>query len=136
MPHNASQSDIYLSLHIVPNTNAAAVLKTELAAGTGPDIIGPVGVEGLNIFRDQLLDLAPIIEKTGYKFNGVSDDLVNFFKLGENGATIGVPYAVYPSFIFYNKDLFDEAGLPAARPRSASSTTASRGTSTTCAKPP
>jgi multiple sugar transport system substrate-binding protein len=110
--YNASQSDVYLSLNIVPNTNAAAVLKTELAAGTGPDIIGPVGVEGLNIFRDQLLDLAPIIQSTGYKFNGVSDDLVNFFKLGENGATIGVPYAVYPSFLFYNKDLFDEAGLP------------------------
>jgi len=110
--YNASQSDIYLSLHIVPNTNAAAVLKTELAAGTGPDIIGPVGVEGLNIFRDQLLDLQPIIDKTGYQFTGVNQELVDFFKLGANGATIGVPYAVYPSFIFYNKDLFEEAGLP------------------------
>src|SRR5262245_49261887 len=110
--YNASQSDIYLSPHIVPNTTAAAVLKTELAAGTGPDIIGPVGVEGLNIFRDQLLDLQPIIDQTGYEFTGVNQELVDFFKLGKEGATIGVPYAVYPSFIFYNKDLFDEAGLP------------------------
>ena len=27
-------------------------------------------------------------------------------------ATIGVPFAIYPSFIYYNKDLFKEAGLP------------------------
>ena len=25
---------------------------------------------------------------------------------------IGIPFAVYPSFIYFNKDLFDEAGLP------------------------
>ena len=31
---------------------------------------------------------------------------------GEDGATIGVPYAVYPSYLYFNKDLFDEAGLP------------------------
>ena len=33
---------------------------------TRPDIIGPVGIEGLNLFRDQLLDLAPLIAKTNY----------------------------------------------------------------------
>ncbi|MGZ6267671.1 MAG: ABC transporter substrate-binding protein [Candidatus Limnocylindrales bacterium] len=110
--YNGSQKDVYLSLEIVDNTQAANILKTEVASGTAPDIIGPVGVEGLNIFRDQLLDLAPIIAKDNYKFNGVDQSLVDFFKLGLNGATVGVPFAVYPSFIFYNKDLFKEAGLP------------------------
>ena len=42
---------------------------------------------------------------------GRPPELVDFFKLGENNATIGVPFAVYPSFLYYNKDLFDEAGL-------------------------
>lgn len=110
--YNASQKDVYLSLEIVDNTQAANILKTEVASGTAPDIIGPVGVEGLNIFRDQLLDLAPIIAKNNYKFTGVDPKVVDFFKLGLNGATVGVPFAVYPSFIFYNKDLFKEAGLP------------------------
>lgn len=109
--YNNSQKDVYLQWEIVDNTQAANILKTQIAAGTAPDIIGPVGVEGLNIFRDQLLDLAPIIESTGYTFSGVDPKLVDFFKLGNNGATVGVPFAVYPSFIFYNKDLFDEAGL-------------------------
>ena len=110
--YNASQKDVYLSLEIVDNTQAANILKTEVAAGTTPDIIGPVGVEGLNLFRDQLLDLTPLISSTGYTFSGVDPKLVDFFKLGDNGAMVGVPFAVYPSFIYYNKKLFDEAKLP------------------------
>jgi multiple sugar transport system substrate-binding protein len=111
--YNASQKDVYLSLEIVDNTQASNILKTELASGTAPDIIGPVGVEGLNLFQDQLLDLKPLIQKTGYTSTGVDPKLVDFFNsLGQNGATVGLPFAVYPSFIFFNKDLFDEAGLP------------------------
>jgi multiple sugar transport system substrate-binding protein len=111
--YNASQKDVYLSLEIVDNTQASNILKTELASGTAPDIIGPVGVEGLNLFQDQLLDLKSEIQQTGYTSTGVDPKLVDFFNsLGQNGATVGLPFAVYPSFIFYNKDLFDEAGLP------------------------
>ena len=87
--------------------------RREIAAGNAPDIIGPVGVEGLNLFADQLLDLKPQIAATGYTSTGVDQSLVDFFNsLGQNGATVGLPFAVYPSFIFYNQDLFEEAGLP------------------------
>jgi multiple sugar transport system substrate-binding protein len=110
--YNGSQKDVYLSLEIVDNTQAANILKTELASGNAPDIIGPVGVEGLNLFADQLLDLKSLIASTGYTSTGVDPALVDFFNsLGQNGATVGLPFAVYPSFIFYNKALFDEAGL-------------------------
>jgi len=111
--YNASQKDVYLQYEIVDNTQAGNILKTEIAAGNAPDIIGPVGVEGLNLFADQLMDLQPMITSTGYTPTGVDPSLIDFFKsLGQNGATVGLPFAVYPSFIFYNKDLFDEAGLP------------------------
>ena len=110
--YNASQTDVYLALEIYNNNVAANILKTQIAAGNPPDIIGPVGVEGLNLFIDQLLDLQPLIDETNYSVEGVPQELVDFFKLGENNATIGVPFGVFPSFIYYNKDLFDEAGLP------------------------
>ena len=110
--YNKSQKDVYIALEIYNNNVAANILKTQIAAGNAPDLIGPVGVEGLNLFRDQLLDLQPLIDKTGYKVDGVDPKLVDFFKLGEGGATIGVPFATYPSFLYFNKDLFDEAGLP------------------------
>jgi multiple sugar transport system substrate-binding protein len=110
--YNNSQKDVYLALEIYNNNVAANILKTQIAAGSPPDIIGPVGVEGLNLFIDQLLDLQPLIDENDYSVEGVPQELVDFFKLGENNATIGVPFAVYPSFLYFNKDLFDEAGLP------------------------
>src|SRR4029077_21011682 len=51
---NDSQKDVYLVTEIVDNSIAAASLKTAIAGGNAPDIIGPVGIEGLNQFRDQL----------------------------------------------------------------------------------
>jgi multiple sugar transport system substrate-binding protein len=110
--YNASQKDVYLSVEIVDNTVAASILKTEIASGNAPDIIGPVGVEGLNLFHDQLADLAPLVAKAGYSAPGVDPKLTDFFKMGVDNAQIGLPFAVYPSFIFYNKALFDEAKLP------------------------
>ena len=56
--NNVRRRTVYISLEIYDNKVAANILKTQIAAGNAPDIIGPVGVEGLNLFRDQLLDLA------------------------------------------------------------------------------
>lgn len=110
--YNKSQKDVYISVEIVDNSLAGSILKTEIAAGNPPDIIGPVGIEGLNLFRDQLQDLAPLIAAAKYTQPGVDPKLADFFKIGAGGAQIGLPFAVYPSFLFYNKQLFDEAKLP------------------------
>jgi multiple sugar transport system substrate-binding protein len=109
--YNASQSEIYLTLEILDNKIASNILQTRIAAGNPPDIIGPVGVEGLNIFRDQLLDLAPLVQAQGFDTTNIDPKLVDFWKMGEGGAMIGVPYAIYPSWLWYSKDLFDEAHL-------------------------
>jgi multiple sugar transport system substrate-binding protein len=109
---NAAQKDFYLSTAIYDNKVASSILQTQIAAGNPPDIIGPVGVEGLNIFRDQVLDLAPLVQAQGFDTSNIDPKLIDFWKMGEGGAMIGVPYAVYPSFLWYNKDLFDEAKLP------------------------
>ncbi len=110
--YNTSQKEVYISLELVDNSLAGSILKTEIAAGNPPDIIGPVGIEGLNLFRDQLQDLAPLIAKANYTQPGIDPKLADFFKIGAGGAQIGIPFAVYPTFLFYNKELFDEAKLP------------------------
>jgi multiple sugar transport system substrate-binding protein len=109
---NDSQNDLYISLEIYDNKVAGNILKTQIAAGNPPDIIGPVGVEGLNLFMDQLLDLGPLIESSGFDMSKFDPALVDFFNMGPGGSTIGVPFGTYPSFLYYNKDLFDEADLP------------------------
>jgi multiple sugar transport system substrate-binding protein len=109
---NNSQKEIYLSTEIEDNKVAKDILQTQIAAGNPPDIIGPVGVEGLNLFRDRLLDLAPLVQSQNFDLTKVDPTLVDFWKMGTGGAMIGVPYAVYPSFLWYNRALFDEAHLP------------------------
>ncbi len=108
----ANKDKTYLSIEIYDNKVAADQLAIQIAAGNPPDIIGPVGVEGLNIFRDNLLDVKPLIESHNFDMTKFDPALVDYFAIGKDGATIGVPYATYPSFIYYNKKLFDEAKLP------------------------
>ena len=110
--YNNSQKDVYISLEIYDNKVAGNILKTQIAASNAPDIIGPVGVEGLNLFIDQLADLQPLIDSTGYDMSKYPEAMRNFFKIGKGGATIGVPFGTYPSFLWYSKKLFDEAKLP------------------------
>jgi len=108
---NAKYGSKYtLILDVVSNATAYDVLKTQIAAGDVPDIVGPVGVRGLWSFEGAWLDLAPYVEKTSYDLSDFNPALVDFYKLGPQGQ-IGLPFAVYPSALWYNKDLFDEAGL-------------------------
>lgn len=103
---NASQDKIQLILEIIPNNSAMDVLATEIASGNGPDIIGPVGWAGSNAFNGQWLDLKQYISKVDTSmFNPA---LVKWYETSEGD--VGLPFAVYPSAIFYNKAIFDAAG--------------------------
>lgn len=107
---NKSQDKIELVLEVVEYNVAADQLAARIAAGNAPDIVGPVGGEGYAKFRGQWADLNPYIQKYKPDLSGMDDALLKFYQSGN--AREGIPYAVYPSFIFYNKDLFDEAKLP------------------------
>lgn len=106
---NDANPDIHLTMTVVDNTEAATTLATRIAAGDAPDIIGPVGIRGLQSFGDQLLDIGPYIESSGVDLSEIPQALLDVYNV--NGAQIGIPMAVYPSFIYYNKTLFDEADL-------------------------
>jgi len=106
---NDSHPGINLILTIVDNTEAADTLATRIAANDSPDIIGPIGIRGLQSFGDQLLDLGPLIQSSGVDLSGIDQSLIDVYKV--NGKQIGIPMAVYSSFIYYNKALFDEAEL-------------------------
>jgi multiple sugar transport system substrate-binding protein len=106
---NESQNAIELKLTVVDNTEASDTLATRIAAGDSPDIIGPIGIRGLQSFGDQLLDIGPLIASSGVDLSGIDPALIDVYNVG--GKQIGIPMAVYSSFIYYNKSLFEEAGL-------------------------
>ncbi len=108
---NATHDNIELVLEIVDNNVAYDTLATQIAAGNAPDIVGPVGIRGRDSFKGAWLDLQPLIDATNYDLSDFDPALVDFYKVTEEGQ-LGIPFAIFPSFIIYNKDLFDEGGLP------------------------
>jgi multiple sugar transport system substrate-binding protein len=107
---NASHPNINLVFEVNPYTGARDKLSTELASGNGPDIVGPVGVGGSEAFHGQWLDLSPYITKYGYDLSEFDQSAIDFYKQGGDGQ-IGLPFAVYPSELYYQRAMFDEAGL-------------------------
>ena len=107
---NATHDDIELVLEIVDNDSAYDALATQIAAGNAPDIVGPVGIRGRDSFKGAWLDLQPYIDSTDYDLSDFDPAMVQFYHVQEEGQ-LGIPFAIFPSFILFNKDLFDEANL-------------------------
>jgi multiple sugar transport system substrate-binding protein len=107
---NKAHPKIKLTIEVVPYEQSQTVLGGHIAAGRAPDIVGPVGVSGAEAFHAQWLDLAPFIQKTNYDLSGFDQEVVDYYKVGGEGQ-VGIPFAVFPSMLFYQRDMFDEADL-------------------------
>jgi multiple sugar transport system substrate-binding protein len=107
--YNASQDKVQLITIIVDNKYARDNLTAQIAAGNAPDIVGPVGTEGRGFFPGAFLDLQPLVDKFKYDTSDIDPAFLAFYK--DQGALVGLPFAIFPSAVYYNKDLFDQAGL-------------------------
>jgi multiple sugar transport system substrate-binding protein len=107
---NASHPNIELVLEVVAYDAARDALATQVASGNPPDIVGPVGVQGSEAFHGQWLDLTSLIEAADYDLSQFGEGAVEFYNVGGEGQ-LGLPFAIFPSALFYHRDLFDEAGL-------------------------
>jgi multiple sugar transport system substrate-binding protein len=90
--------------------NSVNALKALLAAGNAPDIVGPVGKNGRATFQGAWADVGQLATDAGFDLSQYDPKLLDFTK--DEGTLVGLPFALFPSFIFYNKALFDEAKLP------------------------
>jgi multiple sugar transport system substrate-binding protein len=110
--YNKSQDKIELVFEVVENQNGASQqqLATRIAAGNAPDLVGPVGIAGAGLFKGQWHDLDPQVAKFKPDLSNMDDALLKFYKESEGGE--GLPYAVFPNYLYINKDLFDDAKLP------------------------
>lgn len=108
---NALQDEIELVLEIAFNAQAYDMLTTRIASGNAPDIVGPVDIRGRDRFKDFWLDLQALVDKTAYDLSDFDPALVKFYRVEDEGLS-GLPFGIYPSFLFINKNLFDEADRP------------------------
>jgi multiple sugar transport system substrate-binding protein len=106
---NDNHSDIQITFQYNDYATARDVLLTQVAANTPPDIVGPVGIGGLNSTGDLWADLTTYIAQDKAELNMSDFDAatLNLYEL--NGKDIAIPLGIYPSFMFVNKDIFDAA---------------------------
>jgi multiple sugar transport system substrate-binding protein len=89
-----------------------AKLQSLFAARTPPEVFASVFTAGLMdyVYRDLLVDLTPYIQRDALDQSDFSPAALNTFTFG--GKQYGLPRGGIPSVMFYNKDLFDAAGVP------------------------
>ena len=86
-------------------------LQTGLAGGAAPDVFamdGPLGPDYQS--RDVLLDLTPYIEAESYDLGQLDDNAVKDFTT-KDGVVFGLPRDLNVIALYYNKDMFDAAGI-------------------------
>jgi multiple sugar transport system substrate-binding protein len=107
---NAAHPEIQVTLEVVPNPSAKDTLLTENAAGNPPDVVGPAGVAGSNGFYGNWLDLTDLIAESNYDLSQFPEAAVKSFNVGGQGQ-LGLPFATFPSMMYFVPSLFEEAGL-------------------------
>lgn len=87
-------------------------LQTDLAGGNAPDVFlmdGPLFPDYQT--RDQLLDLSPLVARDSFDPSQLVDLAVQDFT-APDGNLYGLPRDLNTIALFYNKTMFDAAGLP------------------------
>jgi multiple sugar transport system substrate-binding protein len=106
---NAAHEDIKIEFEFHDNETARDELLTQVSGGDAPAIVGPAGVRTVFEVSDLWADVSDFIEADADELNLDDFDASSFglYQLGER--QVALPLGVYPSFIFVNETLFEEA---------------------------
>lgn len=106
---NETHDDIEMEFLIVPNEEARERFLAMVSGGNAPQLVGPHGTSTIAQFKELWEDITPYIEAEGYDMSDFYGPATTINKYPDLDA--GLPLGLYPSFLFYNKDAFDAAGL-------------------------
>jgi multiple sugar transport system substrate-binding protein len=106
---NDSHENIEMEFLIVPVEEARERFLAMVAGDNAPQLVGPHGTSTIANFKDQWEDITPYIEKDNYDLSDFYGPATTINKYPDLDA--GLPLGLYPSFLFYNKDAFDAAGV-------------------------
>lgn len=101
--------DYSITLQLIPSENYEQKVQTMISSKTGPDIMQVA--ENINVYssKKQLVAIDDYLSEAGLDLEKT------FGPVGANytwdGATYGVPDRSGAMVLYYNKDLFDEAGV-------------------------
>lgn len=107
----AAHPEIKVDFQLLPYADYFTSLKTWVAGGTAPDVASL----DLSMLQEMaasgsLVDLNPMIKSTGYDLSAYYQSTLDMFQ--NNGGQYGLPASYSNVVMYYNKKLFDAAGLP------------------------
>lgn len=103
---------IRVRLQTIPQREIDQKLQTMIAGGNVPDVWSPNWADsgfGSYYTMGALKDLTPYLEKDPGVIDGIDETLLDIYEM-EDG-TYGLPILSMGSFLYYNRDLFDDAGV-------------------------
>lgn len=109
--YNETNTDgITINMDIMPNDTLQQKLPAAIATGTAPDFV-LFGVENIApyVSNDALEDISDFWDVTGLDENNYMDNVVDLSKV--DGKLYGCPMQYNVSYLYWNKDLFEAAGL-------------------------
>ncbi|WP_154319445.1 ABC transporter substrate-binding protein [Metabacillus idriensis] len=103
--------NVKVNITYTPFADYWAKLKTSAAGGSGPDIFWMNGPNFHQYASNGLIkDLQPLIEKDKIETSVYTPALVDLYTYEDH--LYGMPYFLDSVALYYNKKLFDDAGLP------------------------
>jgi len=107
---NADHDDIYVELIAIPETDYDQKIQTMIAGDAELDIFGTGDVMFPALVEKGIIkNLQPFVEKDNFDLSPFYDEVIDFFRIDEDLYAISDNWDV--EVMYYNKDLFDEAGL-------------------------
>lgn len=101
---------VTVEIQIIPWTDYWSTLQTSTAGGTGPDVAWMLGAKiGQYVDGGVLLPLDDAFEASGLDIENYPEQLVDLFV--DDGTTYALPKDFDTIGLWYNKALFDEAGV-------------------------
>lgn len=104
--YHAAHPNVTVELKEYDATNYDTQMIADLAAGSAPDIYVQKNLKNFVTYQSggQLLDVSDVATKVGDKVGGLKSYAVS-------GKTYAIPYRQDSWVLYYNKDLFDKAGV-------------------------
>lgn len=104
--YHAAHPNVTVQLKEYDATNYDTQMIADLAAGSAPDIYVQKNLKNFVTYQSggQLLDVSDVAAKLGDKVGGLKAYAVG-------GKTYAIPYRQDSWVLYYNKDLFDKAGV-------------------------
>ena len=103
--------DVIVKFETVPVSDYTQKLTFQVAGGNPPDIAWMME-DAAPAFENAglLMDIGPTVKAAqGYDFDDFSQPAMALWQKGET--VYGIPFSTSPFMIYYNKDMFDKAGL-------------------------